>query len=155
MDEGGFIAHYGLGSPVATADLGDCRLSFHEQRTSGDLWCITTGPRGTLALPFIQRAPFLQVLRNRPTAPGRASGRARARYVTWQHVRISDDLTVALRARGDALDFEYRFADGMPFGGGAAGLPTALRASLLQRFQLWRSGRRGSFVSYGGHADED
>ena len=155
MDERGFIAHYDLGPAVATTDLGDCRLSFHEQRTSGDVWCITTGPRGTVALPFIQRQPFLQVLRDRPAAPGGARGRARARYATWQHVRISDDLTVALRARGEALDFEYLFADGMPFGGGAAGLPTALRASPLERFQLWRSGRRGSFISYGRHADED
>jgi len=155
VDEGGFIARDDLGPSVATTDLGDCRLSFHEQRTSGDLWCITTGPRGTMAMPCIQREPFLQVLHDRPTAPGAASGRARARYATWQQVRISGDLTVALRARGEALDLEYLFADGMPFGGGAAGSPAALRASLLVRFQLWRSGRRGSFTSSGRHADEE
>jgi hypothetical protein len=155
VDERGFIAHYDLGAPVATTDLGDCRLWFHAQQSSGDVWCLMTGPRGTLALPLIQREPFLQVLHDRPTARAGIPARAGERYATWQQVRISDDLTVALRARGDALEFGYLFADGVPFGGGGAGLPTARRASVLERVQLWRSGHRGSSISYSRHAHED
>jgi len=34
------------------------------------------------------------------------------------------------------------FGDGVPFGGGGSGLPTARRPSLLERVQMWISGRR-------------
>lgn len=155
MDERRLIAHHDLAPPVAIADLGDCRLSFHEQQSTGDVWWIATGPLGTWAMPLIQRETFLQVLRNRPATQGSVSGRAREGHARWQRVRVSDDLTVALRARGDALDFAFLFADGAPFGGGAAGLPTTRRANPIQRFQLWRSGRRGGSVrAYARDVDE-
>jgi hypothetical protein len=154
VDESGLISRHDLGAAVATVNLGDCRISFHEQRSTEDVWCLTTGPRGTLVMPLIQRAVFAQVLRHRQDLPGGVARRARERYATWQRVAIGDDLLLALRARGDALDFEYLFSDGVPFGGGSTGLPTARRATLLERAQMWLSGRRGAMVHYARHSDD-
>lgn len=154
MDESELIVRHELGAAVATVNLADCRLSFHEERSTRDVWCLSTGPHGTLAMPLVERAVFTQALRHRLDMPGGVARRARARYAKWQRVAIGDDLLLALRARGDALDFGYLFSDGVPFGGGSAGLPTARRASLLERTQMWLSGRRGPMVTYARHPDD-
>jgi hypothetical protein len=154
LDESGLIIRHDLGAAVATVNLADCRLSFHEQRTSTDIWCLATGPRGTLAMPLVERAVFEQVQSHRLDIPGGLARRARERYAKWQRVAIGDDLLLAVRVRGDALDFEYLFSDGMPFGGGSAGLPTARRPGLVERTQMWLSGRRGAMVHYARHSDD-
>jgi hypothetical protein len=138
MDESEFIVRHDLGAAVAKVHLEDCRLSFHEQRSTGDVWCLATGPLGTFALPLIPTEVLVRVRRDRPAALGSVAQRPRERYATWQHVAITDDLVLALRARGDALDVKYLFADGVPFGGGGTGLPT---------HPPRRSGRAGSHVT--------
>jgi len=55
--------------------------------------------------------------------------------------------------RGDALDFEFLFSDGLPFGGGSARLPIARRAGLIERTRMWVSGRRGPMVTYARHRE--
>lgn len=154
MEESEFIIRHDLGPRVATVNLGDCRLSFHEQRSAGDIWCLATGPLGTFALPLVQRAVFARLLSHRLDPPARVARLARERTAKWQRVAIGDDLLLALRARGDALDFAYLFSDGLPFGGGSAGLPTARRAGLIERAQRWLSGRRGAMVHCARHRED-
>jgi hypothetical protein len=151
VDESELIDRHDLGPSIATARVADCRLSFHEQRPTADIWCLATGAHGTFALPLLQREPLLRLLSNRPVVDERVARRAQARYARWGHVGIGNDVVLAFRARGDALDFEYLFADGIPFGGGAAALPTARRATVIERIQMRLSGRRGARVSYARH----
>jgi hypothetical protein len=145
-DEGELIAQHDLSASIATVHLEDCRLSFHRQRSTGDAWCLATGPLGTFAMPMIKKSVLAQVLRHRQAAPGALAQRAPERHAKWQRVTIGDDVVLALRARGNALDFEYLFTDGTPFGGGSSGLPTARRAGVIERAQMWLSGRRGTTV---------
>jgi hypothetical protein len=63
-------------------------------------------------------------------------------------IAIDDDLLIAVRARGHLLEWHTMFGDGTPFGGGGGWLPTAQRASLLERATLWLSGHRGSVVTF-------
>ena len=101
------------------------------------------------------REVLARTLRARPAALESLARRSRERYAKWQRVAISEDLVVALRARGGELDFAFLFADGVPFGGGSGGLPTACRASLIEQAQMWLSGGRGTSVHYfqGQHKD--
>ena len=156
MDESQFIVRLDLGAAVATVQLGDCRLSFYEQRSTGDLWLLPTGPLGTLPMPLIPKEVLARAVRERPATQGAIAEQARERDAKWQRVAIGRDLVVALRARGAALDLKYLFADGVPFGGGSGGLPTARRAGLIVRAQMWLSGQRGgSVITYRRHSNED
>lgn len=148
MDVNELIVRHNLGAAVAIVHFDDCRVSFHEQLGTGDVWYLAIGPLGTVAWPLIRKKVFLQVLGGWPAGQRSAHRRARERYAKWQCVTISNDLSVALRARGNALEFKYLFADGVPFGGRFVGLPTIRRASLIERAQMWLSGQRGRRVDY-------
>jgi len=147
MNVNDYVAGHDLGDVVAAAAVGDCRLEFRRQRGTGDLWYLAIGPLATIAVPSIPADVLARVDRG-------AGQRSRARYAKWPRVRIDDDLLIAFRARGSDLEFAYLFGDGAPFGGGGGWLPTARRASLLERAQMWLSGRRGSHVDFARHADE-
>jgi hypothetical protein len=151
VNESELIDRHDLGPSIATARVADCQLSFHEQRPTADIWCLATGPHGTFALALLQRELVLRLLSDRPVVDERVARRAQDRYAKWGRVSIGKDVVLAFRARGDALDFGYLFADGMPFGGGTTGLPTARRATVIERIQMRLSGRRGAVVSYTGH----
>jgi hypothetical protein len=141
------VVRNGLGDVIATAAMRDSRLEFRRQLGTGDLWCIGIGPLATIAVPLL---PGNAVAR----ADRLAGQRSRARYAKWQRVRIDDDLLIAFRARGSDLEFAYLFGDGAPFGGGGGWLPTAQRATLLERAQMWLSGRRGGRIEFARRTDE-
>ena len=141
-----------LGDVIAAVPVGDCRLEFRHQRHTGDLWCVSSGPLGSIALPVLDARGLAQGSR-RDAMDRRHGERSRPRYAKWQQVPINDDLLIAFRARGSDVEFAYLFGDGSPFGGGGGWLPTARRATLLEHAQRWLSGRRGHRVPVFWHAD--
>ena len=141
-----------LDDVVAAAQVGDCRLEFRFQLDGGDLWCVTRGPLATLAHPLLSADGVAQARLH--AREGSAGKRQLARYAKWPKVRITGDLVVAFRARGDDLQFAWLYGEGYPFGGGSGGLPTAQRASPLERLRMWLSGRRGARVEYTRGIDE-
>ncbi|TMF79294.1 MAG: hypothetical protein E6I18_07480 [Chloroflexi bacterium] len=147
MDEHDYVLRNDLDEAIVETSLGDCRLAFRRQRRSGDLWCVVGGPLAVIAVPLIPAGILEQVRDHRdPTDP--LARRARGRYAKWQQVRVDDDLLIAIRGRASDLQWHFLFGDGTPFGGGGSWLPTARRASLLDRLRLWLSGRRGSHVAF-------
>ena len=147
MNADEYVARYDLGDVIDAAPLGDCRLAFRHQRGTGDLWCVAIGPLATIAIPLLPGDALAR-------ADRRAGQGARARYAKWPRVRIDDDLLIAFRSRGSELEFEYLFGDGAPFGGGGGWLPTPRQATLLERVQMWLSGRRGGHVEFARRTDE-
>lgn len=142
-----------LGDVVASADLGDCRLEFRFQRPSGDLWCVTSGPLATMAHPLLTADGV--ALAGRHAVNGLPGRRSHERYAKWPRVRINDDLLVAFRARGDDLQFAWLYGAGFPYGGGDGWLPTSRKATVVERMEMWLSGRRGTRVLYARHVDGD
>jgi hypothetical protein len=147
VDERDHVLRNDLEDSIAEIAIWDCRLAFRRQRVSGDLWCVVSGPLGVIALPFVPSNILDQVRRRRDLSDPLAQ-RARGRYAKWQQVGIDDDLIIAVRARARDLQWHYLFGDGTPFGGGGSWLPTARPAPLVERVQLWLSGRRGSNVGF-------
>jgi hypothetical protein len=140
-----------LGDVIAEMPIRDCRLEFRQQRATGDLWCIVSGPLAVIAREVIPADILARVRTQRdPTDP--LARRARGRYAKWQHARIDDDLLIAMRARGNHLEWHHTFGDGTPFGGGGGWLPSARRESLLERARL--AGYRGRDVEVAVHTDE-
>lgn len=147
MHEQDYVLRHDLEDVIADVAVRDCRLAYRRQRVTGDLWCVVSGPRAVIAYEVIPAHVLQQVLAYRdPNDVLRL--RARGRYAKWQQVRISDDLIVAVRARGSHLEWHHLFGDGTPFGGGGSWLPTARKESMLERAQLWLSGHRGRGVAY-------
>ena len=153
MKENDQVERNDLGEVVVTTPVGDCRLEFRRQRGSGDLWCVGSGPLGVIAWPVMSADGLVHARRLAASDP-HVGLRSRARYEKWQRVRINDDLLIAIRARGSELALEYLLADGRPFGGGGAALPTARRAKLLERARMWLSRRRGGRLNYLRHPED-
>lgn len=152
MNESDYVARNDLGDVVAEVVLLDCRLTYRRQRGTGDVWCVVSGPRAVIANEVIRADVLEQVRAHRdPADPVRL--RARGMYAKLPQVRINEDLLIAVRARGDRLEWHSMFGDGTPFGGGGGWLPTARRTSLLERAKLWLSGRRGSVVTFTRDSD--
>ena len=111
-----------------------------------------SGPLAVIRLALVPSSVLDQVRRRRdPLDP--LARRARGRYAGWEQVGIDDDLIIAVRARAHDLEWHYLFGDGTPFGGGGSWLPTARPVPLIERVQLWLSGRRGSSVAFMRDAD--
>jgi hypothetical protein len=147
MDEEGELGvSDDLGPSVAVVQLVDCHLSFHEQRHTGDFWARVTGPLGTFVYPLIRKEVLLRLAGGWPVAQRGAHHQARERYAKWQRVTLSDDLLVAMRARGGILELHYLFGDGVPFGGSEKALPTMRRGGPIQRIRDRFAGRRGTWA---------
>lgn len=153
MDDEEVIRREELGDAVAELAISDCKLAFRRQRGTRDLWSVVTGPLGTIAAPVLRGEVLDRVRHGRQSPADPRVGRAARRYRDWARVRIDEDLVLAVRARGNQVDLEFLFSDGMPFGGASGGLPTNRRPNLTQRVQLWLSGRRGEALHFYSKSD--
>lgn len=152
MNENDQIVRNDLGDVIADAQVADCRLEFRRQRGTGDIWCVASGPLAVIAVPVLSGRGVGEASRL-AALDHHVGQRSRSRYANWQRARITDDVLIAFRARGSDLEFAYLLGDGRPFGGGGGWLPTARRATLLERVQMWLSGRRGGRVEFTRHTD--
>jgi hypothetical protein len=138
-----------LDEAFARVQLADCILEFRRQRTTQDVWCIETGPLGTIALPIIDRAGLDRVLAMR--TPGE---RRPWRGPKGVRIKLDEDFAIDVRLRGAEILGTYLFADGSPFGGFGGGLPTRHRLAPHLRMLDWLRGRRGSgHIEYAVHRE--
>lgn len=143
-----------LGDVIDAAEVQDCLLEVRKKRGTGDVWVVARGPLATTAIPLLSAAGLenARQLQEHDTLIGVSS---RRRYAHWPRLRADDHALIAFRARGDDLEFVFLLGDGRPFGGGGSWLPTARRASIRERAQMWLSGRRGSRVEIARHTGTD
>ena len=144
MNESDPVEREKLGPPVASVIIRDCRIRFHRQIGSEDVWCVTTGPLGTIPVRLIPNDVLQRVIRSRTSRDPSHDASSRLRSLKWARVRIDDSLLVAVRARGNNVEFAFLFSDGAGFGGASSGLPTDRLPSPFELLRSWLSGRRGS-----------
>jgi hypothetical protein len=149
MDSAEWVAARDLDEPLARVQLADCILEFWRQRATRDVWCIQSGPLGTIAIPIIDRAGLDRLL----------AARTRTERRPWRgpkgvRIKLDDDFAIDVRLRGAAVVGTYLFADGSPFGGFGGGLPTRRKLAAHLRLLDWLRGRRGSSrIEYAVHPE--
>jgi len=139
MDSAEWVAARDLDEALARVQLADCILEFRRQRATRDIWCIESGPLGTIAIPIIDRAGLDRVLAAR--IPGE---RRPWRGSKGVRIKLDEDFAIDIRLRGAEIIGTYLFADGSPFGGFGGGLPTRRNLARHLRVLDWLRGRRGS-----------
>jgi hypothetical protein len=154
VNENDPVAREGLGDVIDAAQVQDCRLELRKQRGSGDVWMVTHGPLGTLAHPLMRAAGHANA-RSLEAHDPHIGVRSAGRYADWPRLRADEHVLVAFRARGNELEYAFLLGDGRPFGGGGGGLPTARRATALERARIWLSGRRASRVEIARYTGAD
>jgi hypothetical protein len=149
MDVGEWAAARDLDEAFARVQLADCILEFRRQRTTQDVWCVQSGPLGTIAIPIIDRAGLARVLAARTPEQRRPW-----RGPKGVRIKLDADFAIDVRLRGSEIVGTYLFADGSPFGGFGGGLPTRRKLAPHLRALDWIRGRRGSGrVEYAVHRD--
>ena len=149
MDTQGWAAARDLDEAFARVQLADCILEFRRQRATQDVWCIQSGPLGTIAIPIIERAGLDRVLAARTPTERRPW-----RGPKGVRIKLDDDFAIDVRLRGAAVVGTYLFADGSPFGGFGGGLPTRRKLAPHLRLLDWLRGRRGSGrIEYAVHRE--
>ncbi len=139
MDSAESVAARDLAEAFARVQLADCILEFRRQRVTQDIWCIESGPLGTIAIPIIDRAGLNRVLAAR--TPGE---RRPWRGPKGVRIKLDDDFAIDIRLRGAEIVGTYLFADGSPFGGFGGGIPTRQKLAPHLRVLDRLRGRRGS-----------
>jgi hypothetical protein len=149
MDSAQHVAARDLDEAFARVQLADCILEFRRQRATGDVWCIESGPLGTIAIPIIDRAGLDRVLAARTPEERRPW-----RGPKGVRIKLDDDFAIDLRLRGAEIVGTFLFADGSPFGGFGGGLPTRRKLAPRLRVLDWLRGRRGSGrIDYAVHRE--
>jgi hypothetical protein len=149
MDTQGWAAARDLDEAFARVQLADCILEFRRQRATQDVWCIQSGPLGTITFPIIERAGLDRVLAARTPTERRPW-----RGPKGVRIKLDDDFAIDVRLRGAAVVGTYLFADGSPFGGFGGGLPTRRKLAAHLRLLDWLRGRRGSGrIEYAVHRE--
>lgn len=139
MDADEWVSARDLDEALARVQLADCILEFRRQRATQDVWCVQSGPLGTIAIPIIDRAGLDRVLAARIPRERRPW-----RGPKGVRIRLDEDFSIDLRLRGAEIVGTYLFADGSPFGGFGGSLPTSRRLAPHLRMLDWLRGRRGS-----------
>ena len=149
MDTDAWVAARDLDEAFARVQLADCILELRRQRTTRDVWCIQSGPLGTIAIPIIERAGLDRVLAARSPEDRRPWRGPRG-----VRIRLDADFAIDVRVPGAEIVGTYLFADGSPFGGFSGPLPTRRTLAPHLRAWDWLRGRRGSGrIEYAVHRD--
>ncbi len=128
-----------LDQAFARVQLADCILEFRRQRSTQDVWCVQSGPLGTIAIPIIHRAGLDRVLAGRNPSDRRPWHGSKG-----VRIRLDADFAIDVHLRGAEIIGTYLFADGTPFGGFGGSLPTRRELAPRLRVLDWLRGRRGS-----------
>jgi hypothetical protein len=134
--------------PIVSATVADCVLELRRQRSSNDVWAVVTGPLGRWPSLVISDQ-WMSKRRELGPLPVRRADLPRGSV----EMRVDDDFTLHLRARGRRLGITYLYK-GFPFGGADVALPSGRRLSYWQRMVDFLRGRRGGDMAFSA-ADED
>jgi hypothetical protein len=148
MNEDDLVAREQLGESLGGVAVADCAVAFRRQLGTNDVWCVITGPRGTLGHRLIENESLRRVREMRPLRDATRDESSRRRVAGWSRVRIEDDFSIAVRGSGRQLRFVFLFGDGASFGGGSSGLPSLRRDGLFERVRTTLSGRRSDVHTF-------